>query len=233
MSLVSDLSVREPFWAKCKILAYSLSGQLLIHLWPHLPHALVVSSHPPNTTIPALWPLSYRGVIYITVCASPPGITSIVFLFHPSLSWLLCSSLEWHRSCLGFPSPKKIPGRSTSLSPPLQVLYPRLSPMDYLRDRNLEWSVSPRIEQKISDGQLWGAIVGSVVPRLDRGGGDLLTLVAAYELLWSRNVSEVHSSISLCYTEPSRFRWNLLKNIQGNISDRDGHFNCAAPPQGH
>lgn len=60
----------------------------------------------------------------------------------------------------------------------------------------------PRIEQKTSDGQLWGAIVGSGVPT---GSGDLPTLVDAYELLWSRSASEGNTSVtyeesSLCYT---------------------------------
>lgn len=82
---------------------------------------------PPNATIPALWPLSYRGVIYITDCASPPGITSIVFLFHPSLSWLLCSSLERHHSCLGFPSPKKFQSDLSLSSPPPSPLSPSFS----------------------------------------------------------------------------------------------------------
>lgn len=196
MSLVANSSVWELFWTKCKILAYSLSGRLLIHLWSHLPHALVVSSPPPNTTIPALWPLSYWGVIYITDCASPPGITSIVFLFHPSLSWLLCSSLEWHHSCLGFPSPKKFQADLSLSSPPPSPL--SLSFSDGL-SQGQEFRVVCLPQNRAED--IWWTAVGC-----DCGlhcaptgsvGGDLLTLVAAYELLWSRNVSEVHSSISL------------------------------------
>lgn len=76
----------------------------------------------------------------------------------------------------------------------------------------------PRIEQKTSDRQLWGAIMGPGVPT---GSGDLLTLVDAYELLWSRSASEVHNSVtyeesSLCYTTQQI----ILTNFDGSPIER-------------
>lgn len=236
MSLVSDSSVREPFWTKCKILAYGLSGRLLIHLWSHLPHALVVSS-PPRHHHPG--PLAFvlsRGDLYHRLCISAwhhldcfplsslPQLT-IVFQFGmaPLMSRFSESKKNSRQIYLSPPPP-----------PPPSPLSPSFS--DGL-SQGQEFRVVCLPQNRAED--IWWTAVGCdcglrcAPTGSGGGGGDLLTLVAAYELLWSRNVSEVHSSISLCYTEPSRFRWNLLKDIQGNISDRDGHFNCAAPPQGH
>lgn len=83
----------------------------------------------------------------------------------------------------------------------------------------------PRIEQKTSDRQLWGAIVGPGVPT---GSGDLLTLVDAYELLWSRSSSEVHTSVTY---EESSLRYTtqqiILTNFDGSPIEHIEKAQCA------
>lgn len=200
--------------------------------------------HPPNTTIQALWPLSYRGVIYITDCASPPGITSIVFLFHPSLSWLLCSSLEWHHSCLGFPSPKKIQADLSLSSPPPSPL--SLSFSDGL-SQGQEFRVVC-LPQNRAEDIWWTAVVCDwglrCAPTGSEGGG----FTDACGCLWASVVqkcqrsSQQHQPFA---TEPSRLFWLILMDPPSERFEKhsrqhlwrelhhDGHFNCAAPPQGH
>lgn len=111
----------------------------------------------------AFWPLSHQWLIYIT-CASPPHITSIVFSFCSSLGLPLCSSLEWHHSCLD------VPNCSGGVQNNSRLIYPHSIPLSPSFSSGLsqgqEFRVVclPRIEQKTSDGQLWGTIVGSGVP---------------------------------------------------------------------
>lgn len=211
----SDSSALELFRTKCKLLEYSLMGWLPVHLLISSSTCFASVITPP---LP-LWPLPFipsTADLYHSFISASHNLDcflllslsrfTIVFQFGMAPLLSLCSELlRW--------SPKKFQADL----PPHNSFIPSFS-SGLSQGQEFRVVCLPRIEQKTSDRQLWGAIVGSGVPT---GSGDLLTLVDAYELLWSRSSSEVHASItyeenSFCYATQQI----ILTNFDGFPIDR-------------
>lgn len=206
----SDSSALELFRTKCKLLEYCLTGWLPVHLLisSSTCFASVITSPPPPCGllrfIPSTADHSFISASHNLDCFLLLSLSrfTIVFQFGMAPLMSLCSELlRW--------SPKKF---QADLHPHNSFIPSFSSGLS--QGQEFRVVCLPRIEQKTSDRQLWGAIVGSGVPT---GLGDLLTLVDAYELLWSRNGSEVH--ISITYEENSLYyatQQIILTNFDGS-----------------
>lgn len=150
---------------------YRIHSRAVLHcgsqftFWPQLPHFMSIINHPhPHgclAFIPSWFDL-YRSRI-------PISHNLIVFSFCPSLGLPLCSSLERLHLCLVVPSCSVgVQKNSRLIYPPPHPLSPSFS-SGLSEGQEFRVVCLPRIEQKTSDGQLWGAFVGSGVPGLDRG----------------------------------------------------------------
>lgn len=211
MSPASDSSVWELFWTKCKNVKYTLIVWLPIHLWSHLPHALVLSSAPQHHHPGPLPFSSSRVDLYHRSCISASHNLScfllsslsqftIVFQFGMAPFVSRFSELLWW-------SPNKF---RADLSPP-NPLSPSFSG-GLSQGQEFRVVCLPRIEQ-ISDGQLWGAIVGSGVPGLDWGFTDArgcLWACVVHKWQWSSHQCQPLLQNSADYSGGSS-RWTYWK----------------------
>lgn len=200
-------------------LEYGLVVWLPICLWSHLPNALVLSSSPQHRRAQSggvgvdLYHRSCISPLHNLNCFLLLSISQFTIVFQFGMAPLgsrFSELLRW--------SPKKIPG--WSISP--QSLSPSFSG-GLSQGQEFRVVCLPRIEQKISDGQLWGAIVGSDVPRLDCGTDwrcGCLWASVVQKCLWSSHQRQPLLQNSGDYSD--LFWWMLLqkvlKNIQDNIS---------------